>query len=99
MRDRAGAPNIAAEFVRIALANENPAIAHGVTFADFARRAVVIADFINCVQSVDNPPENAEWRSAFRAKVPDNAATEALRPGLLPADASCQRNQEVTTDK
>jgi len=54
--DRACAIDVAAQFFRIAFAYEDAAIAPGGTRAEvlgnFSRRAIVVTDFINRVQSI-----------------------------------------------
>src|ERR1700736_6053181 len=53
VRDRARAPNVSAQFIRVAFAHKNPAVAPDETgLRDFSRCAVVVTDFINRVQSV-----------------------------------------------
>ena len=56
MGERTGAIDVAAQFFRIAFAHKNAAIAPNGTrpdvLGDFARRAVVVTDFVSRVQSI-----------------------------------------------
>ena len=90
---RAGAPNVAAKFIRIAFAHKNSAVTQNGAFTDLARCPVVVTDFIRCIQSIEAGGEmqgrdllfarefqiTPTWRSFARTNEPRIRTASARR--------------------